>query len=173
MSRHDNYPARDFQSHRPADRRGEAVDGPSTARPSHGRTRVTTHANAQTSADGQDATDQTAPPLPLPSSAPARENTRPPRPTTGTPHGVPNPRQSWEELTRNRSPLDGPQHVNAPIDRTALFDRLHSCRSPGRAAYQRQPGQDRQAAVDAIRNPSRGYGRMRRMRRSRYIETVR
>jgi hypothetical protein len=131
MSRHDNYPARDFQSHRPADRRGDAVDGPSTARPSHGRTRVTTHANAQTSADGQDATDQTAPPLPLPSSAPARENTRPPRPTTGTPHGVPNPRQSWEELTRNRSPLDGPQPVNAPIDRTALFDRLHSCPLPG------------------------------------------
>ena len=23
--------------------------------------------------------------------------------------------------------VDGPQHVNAPNDRTALFDRLHSC----------------------------------------------
>jgi hypothetical protein len=46
-------------------------------------------ADQRPGADGQDATDQTGLPLPLPSSAPTREKTRPPRPTAGTPHGVP------------------------------------------------------------------------------------
>jgi hypothetical protein len=70
--------------------------------------------------------------------------------------------------------VDGPQHVNAPNDRTALLrPASFTPARRGRAAYRRRPGQDRQAAVDAIRNPSRGYGGMRRIRQSRYIGTVR
>ncbi len=69
--------------------------------------------------------------------------------------------------------VDGTQHVNAPNDRSALFDRLQSCPLARGVADRRRLCQDRQAAADAIRNPSRRYGRMRRMRQSRYIETIR
>jgi hypothetical protein len=94
--------------------------------------------------------------------------TRLPRPTAGTPHGV-HPRQSWEKLTRNRrSPLTGRSTSMLPM--TGLPSStgfIHACSAGPCRIWRRRPGQDRQTAADAIRNPSRGYGRMRRMRQSR------
>jgi hypothetical protein len=69
--------------------------------------------------------------------------------------------------------VDGPQHVNAPNDRTALFDRLHSC--PLGGALPHIAGRVKTARLLRVQSEIQagGYGRMRRMRRSRFIEAVR
>ena len=70
--------------------------------------------------------------------------------------------------------VEGPQHVNAPNDRTALFDRLHSCPLAGDVPH---TNASRVKTARLLRVQSEiqagGYGRMRRMRRSRFIEAVR
>jgi hypothetical protein len=173
MRRHDNYPARDFQSHRPADRRGEAVDGPSNRSPV---TRKNARNHPRQRADQRrwprrHRSDRA--PTSLPSSAPAPEKTRPPRPTAGTPHGV-LILDKLAETDQKPISVDGPQQVNAPNDRTALFDRLHSCPPAGGVPH---TNASRVKTARLLRMQSEiqagGYGRMRRMRQSRYTETVR
>ena len=173
MPRHDNYPARDFQSHRPADRRGEAVDGPWNRSPV---TRKNARNHPRQRADQRRWPRRHRSDRVCTSVAQQRANARKDAATAShSRHSTwrPNPRQSWEKLTRNRSPLTGRSTSMLPMTGLPSSTGFIHARWPGPAADRRRPGQDRQAAADAIRNPSRCYGRMRRMRRSRFIETVR
>ena len=130
MPRHVNYPAPDSQSHRPADRRGEAVDGPSNRRPV---TRKNARNHPRQSADQRrwprrHRSDRTTSVTQQPASARKDAAT-----ASHSRHSTwrPNPRQSWEKLTRNRSPLTGRSTSMLPMTGLPSSTGFIHARSPG------------------------------------------